>query len=69
MYAARVLADSVNPAGVRLVTVEATYPHIVHPHILTHRMFSRGTGSSRAIPARKLFALPGEAVFRHGASP
>ena len=56
MYEAKILADSVSPAGVRLVSIQATYPHIVHAHILTHKMLSRSTASSRAIPVAKRIA-------------
>lgn len=55
-YSARILADSVNPRGVRLITVEATYPAIVHEHLLTHRAFGRCTGSLRAVPVAKMIA-------------
>ena len=34
-----------------LYTMELVYPHIVHAHLLTHRVFSRNTASSRAIPS------------------
>ena len=46
----KVVADSVSPTGSRLLTVEATYPLIVHNELLTHRVFSRGSASNRAIP-------------------
>lgn len=55
-FKATILADSVSPAGVRLTTVEATYPRIVHAEVMTHRMFSRNAASSRAIPVEKLIA-------------
>lgn len=45
---AKVIADSMNPAGVRLTTMEATFPRFVLPQLLNHRMFSRSTTSSRA---------------------
>lgn len=53
MYEAKVLADSVSPHGVRLVTVEATMPRIVLAEFNTHRLFSRNSASSRAIPVAK----------------
>lgn len=53
-FSVRVLADSVNPCGDRLTTVEATYPRCIHSEIMTHREFSRNAASSRAIPAAKL---------------
>ncbi len=53
MFSAKVLADSINKSGDRLVTVEATYPRFVHAELMTHRMFSRNAASSRAIPVKK----------------
>ena len=47
---ARILADSISPVGVRLVTIEATYPRCIHAEVMTHRVFSRNAASSRAIP-------------------
>lgn len=54
MYAAKIIADSINPVGCRLTTFELTYPRFVHAELLTHRMFSRNSASSRAIPTPKL---------------
>lgn len=53
-YSARVLADSVGPSGKRLTTMEITYPRFVHSEFMTHRMFSRNSASSRAIPIGKM---------------
>lgn len=53
-YAAEVLADSVSPDGVRLTTLEVTMPRIVLAEFNTHRMFSRNSASSRAIPVEKM---------------
>jgi len=53
-FSARVLLDSVSPAGVRLTTMEARYPRFIHSELMTHRMFSRNAGSSRALPVRKM---------------
>jgi thymidylate synthase ThyX len=53
-FSSRVLADSVNPAGCRLTTLEVTYPRFIHAEILTHRSHSRNSASSRAIPVNKL---------------
>lgn len=36
-YAAKVVLDSVSPAGIRLVSIQATYPRIIHDELLTHR--------------------------------
>lgn len=53
-YSARVLLDSVSPAGVRLTTLEVTFPRFVLSEFNTHRMFSRNSASSRAVPTSKL---------------
>lgn len=54
MYSAKIIADSVNPVGDRLTTFELTYPRFVHAELMTHRLFSRNSASSRAIPTKKL---------------
>jgi thymidylate synthase ThyX len=53
-YAARVVLDSIGPAGVRLTTLEVTFPRFVLAEFNTHRVFSRNSASSRAIPTAKL---------------
>jgi thymidylate synthase ThyX len=53
-YSARVLLDSVSPHGVRLTTLEVTFPRFVLAEFNTHRQFSRNSASSRAIPTSKL---------------
>lgn len=50
---AKVICDSVNKFGNRLTTFVITYPRIILSELNTHRMFSRSTASSRAIPVRK----------------
>ena len=54
MVKVKVLADSISEEKVRLVTIEAEYPRIIHSELLTHRMFSRNSASSRAIPFNKM---------------
>lgn len=54
MYSAKILLDSISPAGRRLTTWELTYPRMVHAELMTHRLFSRNSASSRAIPNEKL---------------
>jgi thymidylate synthase ThyX len=53
---ARVLLDSISPAGVRLTTIEATFHRFILPEFNTHRALSRNAASSRAIPTRKAIA-------------
>ncbi len=52
-FEAKVLADSVSPADHRLTTLEATFPRFVLAEFNTHRVFSRNSASSRAIPVAK----------------
>lgn len=54
LYSAKIVLDSINPAGDRLTTFEVTYPRIIHSEFLTHRLLSRNSASSRAIPNEKL---------------
>lgn len=53
---ATVVADSVSPAGVRLTTIEVTLHRFVLAELNTHRVFSRNSASSRAIPVRRQVA-------------
>jgi thymidylate synthase ThyX len=53
-YRARVLLDSTSPAGIRLTTLEVTFPRFVLAEFNTHRNFSRNSASSRAVPTAKL---------------
>lgn len=55
-YAAKILADSISPAGHRLTSFECTFPRIVLAEVNTHRMLSRNSASSRAIPVQKRIA-------------
>lgn len=51
---AKVIADSINPAGMRLTTLQLTYWRGIHSEFMTHRVFSRNASSSRAIPVAKV---------------
>ena len=53
MYDAKILADSVSEAGHRLTTFQITFPRIVLAEFNTHRVLSRNSASSRAIPVAK----------------
>jgi thymidylate synthase ThyX len=55
-YACRILADSISPAGHRLTSFEVTFPRIVLAEVNTHRMLSRNSASSRAIPVERRIA-------------
>jgi thymidylate synthase ThyX len=50
---AKIIADSVSFFGVRITTMELTYPRFIHAEFMTHRVFSRNASSSRAIPVKK----------------
>lgn len=54
MYKAEILADSMSPQKDRLTTMKITYPRIIHSELMTHRMFSRNSASSRAVPVQKM---------------
>ena len=51
---ATVIADSISPAGSRILTYKLVYPWFIHWDLLTHRALSRNAMSSRAIPIRKM---------------
>lgn len=51
---AEIIADSVNPHGDRITSFILTYPRFIHAELMTHRLFSRNSASSRAIPFAKM---------------
>jgi thymidylate synthase ThyX len=55
-FSARILLDSISPAGIRLTTLEVRYPRFIHSEMMTHRVFSRNAASSRAIPITKMIS-------------
>jgi thymidylate synthase ThyX len=54
MITARIMADSVSPAGKRITSFLLTYPRFIHSELMTHRMLSRNAASSRAIPVKTM---------------
>lgn len=56
MIAARIIADSIAPNGVRLTTFQICFQRFILPEFNTHRRFSRNASSSRAIPTKTLLA-------------
>lgn len=54
MITVKILADTLSETGNRLTTFGLIYPRFIHAQLLTHRVFSRNTASSRAIPTQKL---------------
>ena len=53
-FGARVLTDSVSPVGIRLTTMEVRFPRFVLSEFNTHRVLSRNSASSRAVPTNKM---------------
>ena len=64
-FNARVLADSISPAGIRLTTLEVRFPRFILSEFNTHRVFSRNSASSRAVPTNKMV----DRVLEHPAMP
>jgi thymidylate synthase ThyX len=57
MYNCEILADSLSPQGHRLTTMKITFPRFILAEMNTHRMFSRNSASSRAIPFNKMVKM------------
>ena len=60
---AQIVADSINQMGDRITTYLLTYPRFIHAELMTHRMFSRNSASSRAIPFEKMLKMVEEDPF------
>lgn len=56
-YDVIVVADSISPTDHRITTLEVTMPRIILAEFNTHRMFTRNSASSRAIPFRKMVEM------------
>jgi hypothetical protein len=63
MYKCEILADSLAPTGERLTTYKVTYPRIIHAEMCRHRILSRNSASSRAIPFSKMVKMIEENPF------
>lgn len=57
MIRAKVVADSLSPQGERLTSLLITAPRFILAEINTHRMLSKNTSSSRAIPFLKMVEI------------
>jgi hypothetical protein len=56
-FESRILADSINDeTGDRLTTWLSTYPRMIHGEMMTNKMHSKSSASSRAIPVGKMLA-------------
>ena len=51
---AKVIADSISPEGTRMTTMEIEYPRFILAELNTHRMLSKNSASSRAIPVKAM---------------
>lgn len=64
---AKVIADSITPNGERMTTMEIEYPRFILAELNTHRMLSKNSASSRAIPVKAMHeqikAAPAGPVF------
>lgn len=56
MTYAKIIADSISPEGVRLTTLEVRFHRFVLAEMNTHRVISKNSASSRAIPLAKQLA-------------
>lgn len=54
MIQVEIIADSISESDVRITTYLLTFPRFILAELLTHRVFSRNTASSRAIPVQKM---------------
>jgi thymidylate synthase ThyX len=51
---AKIVADSISEQGQRITTFEIEYPRFILAELNTHRLFSRNSMSSRAVPISKM---------------
>lgn len=52
---ATIIADSISSvSGQRLITYELEYPRFIHSEFMTHKMLSKNSASSRAIPIKAM---------------
>ena len=54
MTSAKIIADSISEAGIRIITLELEFLRFLLAQFNTHRMFSRSAQSSRAVPVEKM---------------
>ena len=64
---AKIIADSINKYGNRMTTMEIEYPRFILAELNTHRMLSKNSASSRAIPVKAMHDFikqsPAEPVY------
>jgi hypothetical protein len=54
MIKAEIIEHSISPSGVEIITWVLEYPRFIHSEFMTHRVFSRNSASSRAIPIERM---------------
>lgn len=54
MISAKIITDSISPKGIRMTTMEIQYPRFILAELNTHRMLSKNSASSRAIPTKDM---------------
>lgn len=59
----KIVADSISPTGKRITTMELIMPRFILAEFNTHRVFSRNSASSRAIPFKKMVKMVQEEPF------
>lgn len=58
MIKVQIIKDSLNPDfNSRITTMILEYPRIIHSELLTHRVLSKNSSSSRAIPIQKVIDM------------
>ena len=57
---AEIIADSINQQGDRITTYLLTFPRFILSELNTHRVFSKNSASSRAIPFEKMVKIERE---------
>lgn len=62
-YKARMIKDSYSPSGVRLSTMELTFPRFILAEVNTHKILSKNSSSSRARPIEKILKVVQENPF------
>ena len=60
---AKIVADSINQQGDRITTMEVIFPRFILAEFNTHRLFTRNSASSRAIPFIKMLKMVRDNLF------
>jgi len=59
MIQAKIVADSLSPHGNRITSLLCEMPRFILAELNTHRLFSRNSASSRAVPLKKMLGRVG----------